>query len=166
MLKEISKKLTMKKTFFTTQLEGFFNSISQEYQEAIHKIELEKRALEERIADLEKDVKNLVEIKKAYENELKLDKSLISEYKSTLDTSSTADKNSYTKKLEDENLLLKEELKKTKLHLDKNEEVESLKDQIKKLQAHLAKGISAYNDNISRQKSEEIIKEIKNNISK
>ncbi len=156
----------MKKTFFTTQLEGFFNSISQEYQEAIHKIELEKRALEERIADLEKDVKNLVEIKKAYENELKLDKSLISEYKSTLDTSSTADKNSYTKKLEDENLLLKEELKKTKLHLDKNEEVESLKDQIKKLQAHLAKGISAYNDNISRQKSEEIIKEIKNNISK
>jgi len=166
MLKEISKKLTMKKTFFTTQLEGFFNSISQEYQEAIHKIELEKRALEERIADLEKDVKNLVEIKKAYENELKLDKSLISEYKSTLDTSSTADTNSYTKKLEDENLYLKEELKKTKLHLDKNEEVESLKDQIKKLQAHLAKGISAYNDNISRQKSEEIIKEIKNNISK
>jgi len=152
MLKEISQKLTMKKSFFTTQLEGFFNSITQEYQEAIHKIELEKRALEERVADLEKDVKNLVEIKKAYENELKLDKTLLNDYKRTIKTTENLNSETYAKKLENENLLLKEELKKLKMNENSNEEVESLKDQIKKLQANLAKGISAYNDNINRQK--------------
>ena len=165
MLKEISQKLTMKKSFFITQLEGFFNSITQEYQEAIHKIELEKRALEERIADLEKDVKNLVEIKKAYENELKLDKKLLNDYKNTLHTTNNFSSTAYMKKMEDENKILKEEIERLKNSQNNSDEIDSLKNQIKKLQAHLAKGISAYNDNINRQKSEEIIKEIKKSIS-
>jgi len=166
MLKEISQKLTMKKTFFTTQLEGFFNSITQEYQEAIHKIELEKRALEERIAELEKDVKNLVEIKKAFEKELNLDKELLNDYKNTIRSTKDLSSTAYMKKIEDENKILKEELDRIKDKKNDEDEIESLKNQIKKLQAHLAKGISAYNDNINIQKSEEIIREIKNNISK
>ncbi|HIP02056.1 MAG TPA: hypothetical protein EYG75_00905, partial [Campylobacterales bacterium] len=61
MLKEISKKLTMKKTFFVTQLESFFNTISQEYQEIISAKEVENSLLTEKLNKHELDIKNLVE---------------------------------------------------------------------------------------------------------
>jgi len=161
MLKEISKKISMKKSFFTTQLDSFFSTITQEYNEYIREIELEKKALEERIKDLEKDVKNLVEIKKRYEKKLKEDKQIID----------IKDLNSveYSKKLKEENSILKQELEKLKLtsgEKSDSNEVEELKNKVKKLQLSLAKGISAYNDNIQSKKSEDIIKEITKSLKK
>ncbi len=166
MLKDISKKLTMKKTFFTTQLEGFFNSITQEYQELIHQMEVEKRVLEEKIVKLEEDVKNLVEIKKRYEKESSINSRLINDYKDTLANSKELNSFAYAQKLQKENTILKDELEKLKTKEVDNQEVDDLKNQVKKLQAHLAKGISAYNDNISTQKSEELIKEISDSLKK
>jgi cell division protein FtsB len=166
MLKEISKKLTMKKTFFTTQLEGFFNSITQEYQDLIHQIELEKRVLEEKIAKLEKDIKNLVDIKNRYERNLDIDKKLIKDYKETLANTKHLNSPAYIEKLKKENELLREEIEKLKLSRENPKEVDDLKDEVKKLKSHLAKGISAYNDNINSQKSEELIKEITKQLKK
>jgi len=161
MLKEISKKISMKKSFFTTQLDNFFSTITQEYNEYIREIELEKKALEERIKELEKDVKNLVEIKKGYEEKLKENKQIID----------IKDLNSieYTKKLQKENEILKEEIERLKTNNTKKsdpKEIEDLKQKVKKLQLSLAKGISAYNDNIQNQKSEELIKEITKSLKK
>jgi DNA repair ATPase RecN len=169
MLKEISKKLTMKKTFFTTQLEGFFNSITQEYQDAIHEIELEKRVLQEKVIKLEKDVQNLVEIKNRYEKTRDIDKRLINGYKDNLANSRELSSSAYAQKLQKENEILKselEELKKIKSAPQETQELQELKEKVKKLQGYLAKGISAYNDSIITQKNEELIKEINESLKK
>jgi hypothetical protein len=166
MLKEISKKLTMKKTFFTTQLEGFFNSITQEYQDAIHEIELEKRVLQERVIKLEKDVQNLVEIKNKYEKTTDIDKRLINDYKDNLASSRELNSSAYSQKLQKENEILKAELEKLKNTQSDPKDMKELEDKVKKLQGYLAKGVSAYNDNIITQKNEEIIKEINESLKK
>jgi len=166
MLKEISKKLTMKKTFFTTQLDGFFNSITQEYQDAIHQIEVEKRVLQEKVIKLEQDVKNLVEIKNKYERSSSIDKRLINDYKDNLANTKQLSSSAYSQKLQQENQLLKDELEKLKKTQTQPKEVEELKEKVKKLQGYLAKGVSAYNDNIITQKNEELIKEINESLKK
>ena len=166
MLKEISKKLTMKKTFFTTQLEGFFNSITQEYQDAIHEIEVEKRVLQEKVIKLEKDVQNLVEIKNKYERTSDIDKRVINDYKDNLANSRELSSSAYSQKLQKENEILKSELEELKKTKSDPKETQELQDKVKELQGYLAKGVSAYNDNIITQKNEELIKEINESLKK
>jgi len=162
MLKDISKKLTMKKTFFTTQLEGFFNSITQEYQTIIHELEVEKRVVEEKVAKLEKDVENLVKIKNDYEKSTAIDKRRIKDLQNSLASSSTA----YTQTLQSENETLKKELKSQQENLSASEEVEGLKEKITKLQGLISKGANPYSDNIMAEKKEDIIKEISESLKK
>ncbi len=166
MLKEISKKLTMKKTFFTTQLEGFFNSITQEYQTIIHELEVEKRVLAEKITKLEKDVDNLVEIKKKYEKSDQIDKRRIKELQSSLASSKNVHSGAYTENLQQENESLKKALKDLKEAPRDDEETDALKAKIKQLQSYISKGASAYNDSLMSEKKEEIIKEISESLKK
>jgi DNA repair exonuclease SbcCD ATPase subunit len=166
MIKEISKKLTMKKTFFTTQLDGFFNSITQEYQDAIHQIEVEKRVLQEQVIKLEQDVKNLVQIKNEYEKTSNIDKRLISDYKDNIANTKQLSSSAYSQKLKKENELLRDELEKLKQNQSDPKELEELQDKVKKLQGYLAKGVSAYNDNIITQKNEQLIKDINESLKK
>jgi len=170
MLKDISKKLTMKKTFFTTQLEGFFNSITQEYQDVIHELEVQKRVVEEKVITLEQDVQNLVEIKKKYEKSAEIDKRRIRELQESLATNRDMQSNAYAETLLKENQTLKEKLKSIEDNPPNNTQITELQNKIQKLQAYISKGANAYTDNIMNDKKEHIIKEIndslKNNISK
>ncbi len=158
MLKDISKKLTMKKTFFVTQLEGFFNSISQEYQEAIYKLEIENRLLKEKNSKLEKDVNNLISIRKNLTKELEIDQQRLE------DATNTKAHTHYQKLLE-ENESLKDKI--STLEGEKGDsELTILKQKNKNLQNYISKGANAYTQNIMDQKSEDIIKEIQQNLSK
>jgi hypothetical protein len=158
MLKDISKKLTMKKTFFVTQLEGFFNSISQEYQEIIYKLEVENRLLEEKNSKLEKDIANLISIRKNLTKELEIDQQRLE------DATNTKAHTHYNRLLK-ENEDLKNRL--TELtSTDNKDELELLKQKNKNLQHYISKGANAYTQNIMDQKSEDIIKEIQQNLSK
>jgi len=166
MLKDISKKLTMKKTFFTTQLEGFFNSITQEYNNHIHELEVEKRIIEEKTSKLEKDVENLVAIKKEYEKSSKIDKRRIKELQDSLARSRNVGSNAYTQTLQNENAAYKEELKTLKSDYHDSKEVQELQEKVQKLQGFLNKGANAYQDNIMSEKKENIIKEISESLKK
>ncbi len=157
MLKDISKKLTMKKTFFVTQLEGFFNAISQEYQDLIHQKEVENSLLEEKILKNEKDIKNLVQIKE----ELKSELFLKDEYIKNLEKKMNDSADIRYKKLLKENLHLKE-----KINENDSLEVSRLKQQIKNLQNIIAKGASGYNDTLKERDKEALIKEISKTLKK
>jgi predicted RNase H-like nuclease (RuvC/YqgF family) len=165
-LKDISKKLTMKKTFFTTQLEGFFNSITQEYQTLIHELEVEKRVVEERVSKLEKDVENLVEIKKSLEKTNQIDQRRIKELQESLASSRHLGSNAYVETLQEENEQLKNEIQTLKNNQADNEEVEALKEKVQKLQGYISKGANAYNDNLMSETKESIIKEISESLKK
>jgi hypothetical protein len=162
MLKDVSKKLTMKKTFFTTQLEGFFNSITQEYHDIIHELEVEKRVLEEKVTTLEKDVENLVGIKKEFEKSSQIDKRRIRELQESLISSRDMQSNAYVETLQKEN----ETLKAKQLTEDDSEEVALLKEKVQKLQTYISKGANAYSDNIMSEQKESIIKEISESLKK
>lgn len=166
MLKDISKKLTMKKTFFTTQLEGFFNSITQEYQTLIHELEVEKRVVEEKAAKLENDVQNLVAIKKEFEKSSEIDKRRIKELQESLAKSRNVGSNTYVESLQSENESLKKELETLKKDAHDSQEVKSLEEKIQKLQGYISKGASAYNDNLMSEQKETIIKEISESLKK
>ncbi len=166
MLKDISKKLTMKKTFFTTQLEGFFNSITQEYNNLIHELEVEKRLIEENSAKLEKDVENLVAIKKEYEKSSQIDKRRIQELQEALAKSRNVGSNAYTETLQNENTAFKKELETLKSDHHDSKEVEALQEKVQKLQGFLAKGANPYTDNLIAEKKESIIKEISESLKK
>ena len=147
MLKEISKKLTMKKTFFITQLEGFFNAISHEYQEIIHQKELENSILEEKIAKCEKDIKNLVSIKE--DLILKI-----------------SEQDEYIKNLEKRVNQSQNENKGENFNLEHFQEVEKLKEQIQKLQNIISKGAKSYKDTLHNQNKEALIEEITKTLKK
>lgn len=166
MLKDISKKLTMKKTFFTTQLEGFFNSITQEYNNLIHELEVEKRLIEEKATKLEKDVENLVAIKKEYEKSSEIDKRRIKELQESLARSRNIGSNAYTETLQNENEAFKKELQTLKSDHHDSKEVKELQEKVQKLQGFLIKGANAYTDNIMSEKKENIIKEISESLKK
>ncbi len=166
MLKDISKKLTMKKTFFTTQLEGFFNSITQEYNNIIHELEVEKRLLEEKTIKLEKDVENLVAIKKEYEKSTEIDKRRIKELQESLARSRNIGSNAYTETLQNENAAFKEELQTLKEDYHDSQEVKELEEKIQKLQGFLARGANTYSNNLMSEKKEDIIKEISESLKK
>jgi len=157
---ELSKKLSMKKTFFVTQLESFFNTITSEFQEKINSLELENKLLKEENEKLSYDVKNLVEIKnrllKEIEDEKKEKRSLKDEVIS-LKTISNDERN-----IE----LLRENNKLKKETTSLIEEIDELKKKINNLQTFLQKGAGAYSQSILEKKKEEVIKEITKNITK
>ncbi len=165
MLKEISKKLALKKTFFSTQLDGFFNAITQEYQELIHQKELENAQLISKCEKLEKDVANLVNIKNELTKALEIEKKLVSSLQQELhDIKNNNFSLEQERDLLAENEKLKQEIENLKLKnsndTTENEEIQKLKQRIKHLQEFIAKGGAAYGESIITQKSEQIIKEI------
>ena len=166
MLKDISKKLTMKKTFFTTQLEGFFNSITQEYTNHIHELEVEKRLIEEKYIKLEKDVENLITIKKEYEKSTQIDKRRIKELQESLASSIHVGSSAYTETLQNENVALKKELETLKSDHHDSQELQELQNKVDKLQGVIAKGSNPYTDNLIAEQKEDIIKEISESLKK
>jgi len=156
---ELSKKLSMKKTFFVTQLESFFNTITSEFQERVSSLEIENKLLKEQNEKLNYDVKNLVEIKNRLqmENEdLQADKKHLKDEIESLKTISN----------DERNITLLRENNKLKKESDALAmEVASLKEKINNLQAFVQKG-GAYSQSILEQKKEDVIKEISKNMTK
>ncbi len=162
MLKEISKKLTMKKTFFVTQLESFFNTISQEYQEIINAKEIENSILQEKINKQEQDVKNLVEIKNRLQKIEEIDKKRIASLQEEVSRLRLSSDNTYNQNLANEN----RELKKRVDSKDDSAELHELRAKVKQLQGFISKGATAYNDNLANQNSEKLIQEISKSLKK
>ena len=158
MLKDISKKLTMKKSFFVTQLEGFFNSISQEYQALIHQKEVENSLLSEKVEKLEQDIANLVAIRHRLEEELEARDAQIRHLESRL---SAPGNDAQYQKLLEENLALREQLKS-----GRSEEVERLKEQLRTLRTMLTQGAGGYRDALSEQQKEALVEEITKSLKK
>jgi len=157
---ELAKKLSMKKTFFVTQLESFFSSITSEFQEKLNSLEVENKLLKEQNEKLNYDVKNLVDIKNKLLKEIEeinSEKKSLEDEVITLKTLSNDERN-----LE----LLRENNKLKKETTTLVEEIEALKQKINNLQTFLQKGAGAYNQSILEQKKEEVIKEITKNITK
>jgi len=157
---ELAKKLSMKKTFFVTQLESFFSSITSEFQEKLNSLEVENKLLKEQNEKLNYDVKNLVDIKNKLLKEIEetnSEKKSLEDEVITLKTLSNDERN-----LE----LLRENNKLKKETITLVEEIEALKQKINNLQTFLQKGAGAYNQSILEQKKEEVIKEITKNITK
>lgn len=161
MLKDISKKLTMKKSFFVTQLEGFFNAITQEYQELIHQKEVENSLLEEKVQKLQKDIDNLVAIRKELTQALHEQKEQTEKLAQTLHEQQALSSDALTKKLLEENRTLKEALQNTQ-----SDEVEKLRAQLKKLQTFIAKGGDSYRDTLDTQNKEALIEEISKSLKR
>ena len=156
----------MKKTFFTTQLEGFFNSITQEYQTLIHELEVEKRVLEEKVQKLEKDVTNLVQIKKEHEKTSEIDKRRIREFQETLSSSKDMHSGAYAQNLQKENATLKNKISALEKNGINSEEIKLLQEKIQKLQGYISKGANAYSTNLMSEQKENIIKEISESLKK
>ena len=162
MLKEISKKLTMKKTFFVTQLESFFNTITQEYQEIINAKEVENSLLQEKLNKHEQDIKNLVEIKNRLQKVEEIDKKRIQSLQEEVSRLRQSSDNTYNQNLANEN----RELKKRVESKDDSAELHELRVKVKQLQGFISKGATAYNDNLSNQSSEKLIQEISESLKK
>ena len=165
MLKDISKKLTMKKTFFVTQLEGFFNAISHEYQEIIHQKEVQISTLQEKMNELEKDVKNLVEIKNQHLQAISSQKEQIAKLQHEIETVHTNDQSEFHHKLISENQALKQKIDANKNHDANLATIKKLENQIKKLQQIIAKG-SSYTNTLQDQNKEALIEEISKSLKK
>jgi len=161
MLKDISKKLTMKKSFFVTQLEGFFNAITQEYQELIHQKEVENSLLEEKVQKLQKDIDNLVAIRKELTQALHEQKEQTEKLAETLHEQQALSSDALTKKLLEENRALKEALQNRE-----SDETEKLRAQLKKLQTIIAKGGDSYRDTLDTQNKEALIEEINKSLKR
>ena len=162
MLKEISKKLTMKKTFFVTQLESFFNTITQEYQEVINAKDVENSLLIEKLNKHELDIKNLVEIKNRLQKIEEIDKKRIASLQEEVGRLRQSSDNTYNQNLLDEN----RELKKRVELKDDSAELTELRAKVKQLQDFISKGATAYNDNLANQSSEKLIREISKSLKK
>ncbi len=165
MLKDISKKLTMKKTFFITQLEGFFNAISQEYQEIIHQKEIENTTLKEKLTKQEKDINNLVNIKNTLSLEIEESKKTIQSLQNQIDNLKNSSQSDLQHKLIVENQTLKQKLEKATQTNPDMKQIQDLQNQIKKLQQIIAKGAS-YNPTLQSQDKEALIEEISKNLKK
>jgi phage shock protein A len=161
MLKDISKKLTMKKSFFVTQLEGFFNAISQEYQELIHQKEVENSLLEEKVQKLEQDIENLVAIRKELTEKLQEQKEFINKLEESSMQNKELTNDDFYKKLLQENQKLKEQLKE-----NSSEEVKELKAQLEKLQQFISKGGNSYQQTLTAQNKEALIEEISKSLKR
>ncbi len=167
MLNDISKKIALKKTFFITQLDTLLNTVQNEYQELIHQQELELSLLRDKNEKYKKDIQNLVEIRNKLSKENTKLKAENSRLKILL---SKKDSNDFTDKLLQENGKLLKKIESLEKELKKltqeNESLSQIKDKISNLQSVVQKGSNSYNQALIRQRSEEIIKEIKETLSK
>jgi predicted RNase H-like nuclease (RuvC/YqgF family) len=152
----------MKKTFFVTQLESFFNSITQEYQEIINSKDVEISIMQEKLNKQEIDIKNLVEIKNSLQKSEDIYKKQIKSLQDEVTKLRQSSDNSYNQNLENENRELKKQIRSK----DNSTEIQSLKQKIKQLQNIIAKGATAYNDNLANQNSEKLIQEISQSLKK
>jgi len=162
MIREISKKLTMKKTFFVTQLETFFNAISQEYQELLNEKELENSILSEKLNKCETDIQNLVEIKNKLLKAEELSKKQISSLQEEVTRLRQSSDNTYNQNLASENRELKQRLESK----GDSQELHQLRGKVKQLQGFISKGANAYNDNLANHNSEQLIKDISDSLKK
>jgi len=159
-MKELIKKLSLKKAFFATQLESFFNSMVLEFQEKCNSLQTQNKLLEEKNKKLEYDVKNLEKIKKdllaLLEEEEKKNKLLTQELQKVKKSN-----------LDEEKIFLSQENEKLKSKIaDLNSEIKKIEEKFFKMQAVLKKGTNAYKENLLEKKTEELLKEITKNISK
>ena len=150
----------MKKTFFVTQLESFFSSITTEFTQKLNSYEVENKILKQENEKLSYDVKNLVKIKEKLSSQLEekiselkvLEKELI-----------------YVKEIstDEQNLELIRENNKLKSTIStQKEELDSLNQKLKNLQSFASKGANPYNQTILDKKNEEIVKEITESLKK
>ena len=150
----------MKKTFFVTQLESFFSTMTTEFQEKVSSLELENKLLKEQNEKLNYDVKNLVDIKNSLLEEIEEFKKERKELQDELQSLKVISNDERNLELIRENNKLKN---KTNSLV---KEIEGLKDKIGNLQTFLQKGAGAYGNSILEQKKEEVIREITRNITK
>jgi hypothetical protein len=162
MTSEITKKLSMKKTFFATQLDSLFNSISSEYQNLINKKDIEISLLQEKIDKQENDIKNLVEIKNKFMKNSDIENRRLESLQVEVNKLRNLSNNEYNQNLANENRELKRKLQSN----DDSNEIKELKEKIIKLQGYITKGANAYSSNLSDQKSEKLIQEISQSLKK
>ncbi len=163
-MEDLAKKLSMKKTFFVTQLESFFSSITSEFTQKLNSYEVKNNLLKEENKKLKYDVENLVKIKQDLHQKLEEKEQKIKSLQKDL---------IYAKEIstDEQNLeLIRENNKLKNLLSTQEEEIKRLNERLKKLQNFATKGASAYNQTMLEKKNEEIVKKItqnlKNNISK
>ena len=157
---ELTKKISMKKTFFTTQLESFFSSITSEFSEKLNSLEVENKVLKEQNQKLDYDVKNLVEIKNSLTDSLEKANSKVASLELKLKKLTEVSN-------DDRNIeLIKDNNKLKKTNNSLAQELENLKQKMSNLQNFIQKGANAYSKSLMDGKKEEIIKEITKNISK
>ncbi len=162
MTSEIAKKLSMKKTFFTTQLDSLFNSLSTEYQNIINKKDIEISLLKEKIEKQEKDIKNLVAIKNNFIKNSDIENKRLQSLQEEVNTLRNSSNNEYNKNLANENRDLKKRLEIN----DDSDEIKMLKEKIIKLQSYITKGANAYSSSLSDQNSQKLIQEITQSLKK
>ncbi len=167
MLNEIAKKIALKKTFFMTQLDSFFNMVQNEYQEIIHKQDLELSLLKEKMQKYKQDIENLVKIRDKLSKqitELRAENSRLKLLLSRKDTKEINDN------LARENSELLKKVESLEYELERlakeNRMLMEIKDKILNLQSSISKGADSYSQNILQKKSEEIVKEIKEALKK
>ncbi len=148
----------MKKTFFVTQLESFFSSITTEFTQKLSSYEVENKVLKQENEKLKYDVDNLVKIKEELLSQVAQKTSQIDELKKEL---------VYVKEVstDEQNLeLIRENNKLKNTITSQKEEIENLNQKLKKLQNFASKGKNPYNQSILEKKNEEIVKEIKGHL--
>ena len=164
-MKEVAKKLSMKKTFFVTQLESFFNTITQEYQEKFNSLEVENRLLIQKTQTQQKDIDSLIEIRNNLSIELEATQVSIKKLEDELKYTKSITVDEHNLELIRENNLLKSKLEISD-NQNSDDEVELLKQKIINLQSFIQKGAGAYNQSIMNRKNEEIVKEISDSLKK
>ncbi len=159
-MEDLTKKLSMKKTFFVTQLESFFSSITTEFTQKLSSYEVENRVLKQENKKLSYDVQNLVKIKESLSKQVEKKTSELKELEKEL---------IYVKEVssDEQNLELIRENNKLKTTLStQKEELDSLNQKIKTLQNFASKGANPYNQSILNKKNEDIVREITQNLKK
>jgi len=159
-MEDLTKKLSMKKTFFVTQLESFFSSITTEFTQKLSSYEVENRVLKQENEKLSYDVENLVKIKDSLTNQLE---------EKILETKELKKELIYVKEVstDEQNLELIRENNRLKTTISTQQsELDSLNQKIKTLQNFASKGANPYNQSILEKKNEEIVKEITENLKK
>ena len=159
-MENLTKKLSMKKTFFVTQLESFFSSMTSEFTQKLSSYEIENRVLKQENEKLKYDVENLVKIKNNLTYNMEEQNTTLKELKSEL---------AYVKEVStnDQNLELIRQNNRLKKTLDaKEDELKELKEKLKNFQNFASKGTNPYNQSILNKKNEEIVKEITQSLRK
>ena len=159
-MEDLTKKLSMKKTFFVTQLESFFSSITTEFTQKLSSYEVENRVLKQENEKLSYDVENLVKIKEKLTLELEEKSSEIDELKRELTFVKEVSTDEQNLELIRENNRLKSTVSSQK------KELETLNQKLKNIQNFASKGANPYNQSILDKKNEEIVKEITQNLKK